>query len=79
MHTTPELIVCGIGPEEEFCKEYIIRNNLRHVKLMGFVENFKIMDIISESKALILPTQWYEGFPMTIVESMSCWHSHSGE
>ena len=72
IHNTPELIVCGIGPEEEFCKEYIIRNNLRHVKLMGFIENFKIMDIISESKALILPTQWYEGFPMTIVESMSC-------
>ena len=27
--------------------------------------------IISESKALILPTQWYEGFPMVIAESYS--------
>ena len=27
--------------------------------------------MIGESKALILPTQWYEGFPMTIVESYS--------
>ena len=30
------------------------------------------MDLIAESKALILPTQWYEGFPMTIVESLAC-------
>ena len=28
--------------------------------------------MIGESKALILPTQVYEGFPMTIAESYAC-------
>ena len=35
------------------------------------LSNEHIDKIISESKALILPTQWYEGFPMTIVEAYS--------
>ena len=28
--------------------------------------------MIGESKALVLPTQVYEGFPMTIAESFAC-------
>lgn len=67
-----ELIVCGIGPEKEWCEKYILDNNLRNIKLLGFLENKKAREIISQSKALILPTQWYEGFPMTIVESWGC-------
>lgn len=66
------LVICGIGPEEKWCNKFIYDNNMTNVKIMGFVSNLQAMNIISESKALILPTQWYEGFPMTIVESLSC-------
>ena len=27
--------------------------------------------LVANSKALILPTRWYEGFPMSIVEAYS--------
>lgn len=65
-----QLIICGTGPEEQWCKNYIAANNLDSVvKMMGFVENKKVVHMIAESMALILPTQWYEGFPMTIVEA----------
>ena len=37
----------------------------------GFVTNDKTLKIIANSKALVLPTQWYEGFPMSIVEAFS--------
>lgn len=66
------LIICGTGPEEEWCKCFINQNKLQNVKMMGFIPNGKALDIIAESKALILPTQWYEGFPMTILEGWSC-------
>lgn len=66
-----DLIIFGTGPEEEWCKNYIKENNLLNVKLMGFVSNEKVKKIITYSKALILPSQWYEGFPMTIVEAYS--------
>ena len=35
------------------------------------VPNSAARALMGQSKALILPTQWYEGFPMTIVEAFS--------
>lgn len=67
-----ELVVCGIGPEEKWCKAFIKKNEISNVHMMGFIQNTEVRNIIAESKALILPTQWYEGFPMTIVESFAC-------
>ena len=67
----PDLIVCGTGPLEEWCSDYIQKNKIKNIKLMGYVSNEKVLNIISESQALIFPTQWYEGFPMSIVEAFS--------
>ncbi len=66
---TPKLIICGTGPMEEWCKNYIEENGLRTVEMRGFIPNRKIGKILAESRALILPTQCYEGFPMTILEA----------
>ena len=44
-------------------------NQMRNVHLKGFVPNEEVQEIIAQSAALILPTQVYEGFPMTIVEA----------
>lgn len=40
--------------------------------MIGFIENKKVLPMIAQSLAIILPTQWYEGFPMTIVEAYAC-------
>lgn len=66
-----KLLICGTGPMEEWCREFVEKMQLKNVEFRGLVENHKVKQIIGESKALILPTQWYEGFPMTIVESYS--------
>lgn len=68
----PELLICGKGPLEDWAKKYIEENGLSKIKLLGFVENKQVRKLIGESKALILPTQVYEGFPMTIAESFAC-------
>lgn len=66
-----ELIVVGKGPEEEKIKEYINENQINNVKLLGFKEKKEVIELLSYAKALIVPSQWYEGFPMTIVEALS--------
>lgn len=66
-----ELLLCGIGSLTEWCYQYINNNNLANIKMMGFISGVKVMEIIAESKAIILPTQLYEGFPMVIVEAFS--------
>lgn len=67
----PKLLICGTGPMEDWCKNYIKENKLNAVEMKGFVPNTEAKKLIANSKALILPTQWYEGFPMTIVEAYS--------
>lgn len=67
----PKLIVCGTGPMEEWCRKFILDNGLYNIEMKGFVENSKTKNLIANSKALIIPTQWYEGFPMTVAEAYS--------
>lgn len=65
------LIICGTGPEEAWCRTYLAQEGLKQAELRGFVPNQAARALVGQSKALILPTQWYEGFPMTIVEAFS--------
>lgn len=69
--SAPKLLLCGNGPMEEPCKAYIARNGLESVEMIGFVPNAETRKLIANSKGLILPTRWYEGFPMSIVEAFS--------
>ena len=67
----PHLILCGTGPMEAWCADFVRDNCLSNVELRGFLPNAEVRRLVGRSKALILPTQWYEGFPMTIVEAFS--------
>lgn len=69
--TASKLIVCGTGPMEVWCKKFLNDHPNCNIEMKGFVSNKETRKLIANSKALILPTQWYEGFPMTIVEAFS--------
>lgn len=69
-NTAPRLVVCGTGPMETWCKLFVQQNRV-NIELRGSLSNVKVRKLIANSKALILPTQWYEGFPMSIVEAFS--------
>lgn len=68
--SAPVLVICGTGPLESWCRTFIQANAI-NAKMLGFVPNNEARKLIAKSKALILPTQWYEGFPMSIVEAYS--------
>lgn len=67
---SPKLIICGVGPMEDWCTKFINKNML-NAEMRGYIPNTEVRRIISISKALIFPTQLYEGFPMSIVEAFS--------
>lgn len=67
----PELLLCGTGPMEDWCRSFLVENGLTKVRMSGFVDNRQLRQLIGASRGLILPTQWYEGFPMSIVEALS--------
>lgn len=64
-----KLLLCGNGPEEEWVRSYIDRNHLTGVVLLGMRPHGEVLRLMAESRALIMPTMWYEGQPMVILES----------
>ncbi len=67
----PQLAIYGTGPMERWCKDYIEKNRLSHVEMKGCVSNHQMREIIATCKALIFPTQWYEGMPMCVIEAFA--------
>ena len=67
-----KLIICGSGTEEEWCQEFVKNNGMDNVELVGQIQKTKALELVAKAQALIFPSQWYEGFGMTIIESFSC-------
>lgn len=67
----PELVVCGSGPLDEWSRRFVEDNKLRSVRFLGRLPNDQVRRLMASSSALILPTQWYEGFPLSIAEAYS--------
>lgn len=65
-----KLLLCGSGGEEEtWAQTYIERYGMKQVYLLGQQPRENVLTLLSESKALIVPTLCYEGQPMVILES----------
>lgn len=67
-----ELLVFGDGPLKDWCENFILENQIHNIRMKGVIANGALADIVAESKAQILPTQWFEGFPMVLVEAFAC-------
>lgn len=66
-----KLVVCGEGPLEEWCQNYIVSNGLENVHMAGKVSHEEVIELLKRAMCMVLPTKWYEGFPMSIAESYS--------
>lgn len=64
----PNLVLCGTGNDFEKFQSSTKTNN---VLFKGFCTKGMIIEELKKSVALIVPSNWYEGFPMTIAEAMS--------
>lgn len=67
-----ELFLCGSGPDEDKVRQAITDYGFMHVHFLGQIPHEQLLDLMADSLAVCMPTQWYEGFPVTIVESYAC-------
>ena len=64
------LKIAGDGPLRERVAEKA--STLPNVTLLGFQEREQVLEWMKRAAVLIVPSEWYEGFPMTVVEAMGC-------
>ncbi len=67
-----KLIVIGDGPERDCIERIVKEKKMKNISLKGFIEREEALEYLKRSKALIVPSEWYEGLPMTIIEAFSC-------
>ena len=65
------LKVLGDGPLRKSLEALARKDNLP-VEFMGYCKQEMIHEIVGESQCLILPSEWYEGFPMVLLEAYAC-------
>lgn len=62
-----KLVIIGEGPLkselEQSCR------NMNNIRWAGLAERPVVMEYLLKARALIFPSEWYEGMPMTILES----------
>src|SRR5690606_7717169 len=61
--------IIGDGPMRKEVELYAANHS--NVEYLGFRDKSFIVNQLKHAKALVFPSQWYEGFPMTILEAFS--------
>ncbi|HEX6891393.1 MAG TPA: glycosyltransferase [Chryseolinea sp.] len=67
--TDLKLIIIGDGPLQSEVESVV--NERRNILYLGFQPKSAIMDHLKRTKSLIVPSTWYEGFPLTILEALA--------
>lgn len=61
------LTIIGDGPLREMVERFARENS--NICYSGFQPKKTILDVMKRCQALIVPSLWYEGFPLTILEA----------
>ena len=66
------LLIVGTGPQEMNLRAQATHERLTNVHFKGEVRHEEAIAAFKNARFLVFPSQWYEGFPMTLVESFAC-------
>ena len=65
------LRIAGTGPMEEDCKAFATSNGMSHVSFEGYCQGQQLRELFQHSAFLIIPSEWYENAPMSILEAFA--------
>lgn len=67
------LKIVGTGPMELELREYLQKKEIRNIELLGFKTGDEKWQILRNALCLVMPSEWYENFPVTALEGfMAC-------
>ncbi|WP_242009941.1 glycosyltransferase family 4 protein [Rhodothermus marinus] len=66
------LKVVGDGPLRAEIEAFVRREGLEQVEVLGRRPREEVFRLMQEARVLVFPSEWYEGFPMTIAEAFAC-------
>lgn len=65
------LYIIGDGPLRPEIEKYIAEEGMANVKLLGFKSGEELDSIVQNCDFTVLPSEWYEDSPLSVLESMA--------
>lgn len=66
-----KLYIAGSGELESELRAMIDAENLDHVQLLGHLDKEQLTTLIQRATGTIVPSEWYENCPMSVLESFA--------
>ena len=66
-----QLKIVGTGSEEVLLKNFVAENNIKNVEFLGYKQGDELKSLVKNAYFIIVPSEWYENNPMTIIEAYS--------
>lgn len=66
-----KLRIAGTGPEGDALKALAAEAG-GDVEFLGFVSGEPLWKLVREARAIVLPSEWYENAPMSVLEAYAC-------
>lgn len=63
--------IVGTGPKEEELRRYVANSKMHNVEFLGYKRGKELSDLVANAYYVVVPSEWYENNPMTIIESYS--------
>lgn len=66
-----KLKVVGTGPKEAELRAFADNEKMQSVEFLGYKQGEELADLVRNTYFVIVPSEWYENNPMTIIEAYS--------
>lgn len=66
------LKIAGDGPLRPLVEEAAKQASCARIEPLGWRSRQEILGLMKAASFLVFPSEWYEGFPLTIVEALAC-------
>ena len=63
------LKILGTGPMEQELKDYVLAKGISNIQFLGFRSGDEKWQLLRNSFCLVVPSEWYENFPVTVLEA----------
>jgi glycosyltransferase involved in cell wall biosynthesis len=69
---TIPLKIVGDGPLSQSLHDTARQHALGHIEFAGRVDHAAVLRLMKQARLLVFPSEWYEGYPLTITEALAC-------
>ena len=71
LSSNTKLLIIGDGPQRAELEQIKETLELDHVHFLGYQDTESLTQLLAKSQFSVLPSEWYENCPMSILESMA--------